>query len=83
MLSKTLRGLSLLLVIVGALNWGLWGLFQVDLVAVVFKGSASLYSRITYVTIGAAGVFALCGLKKCCSSKSSQNSCCGSNHNND
>ena len=38
--------LSLLLVIVGAINWGLVGLFQFDLVAFLFGGQASLIARV-------------------------------------
>ena len=38
--------LSLLLVIIGAVNWGLIGLFQFDLVAFLFGGQASLIARV-------------------------------------
>ena len=48
--------LSLLLVIIGAINWGLIGLFQFDLVAFLFGGQAALISRVLYTIIGAAGV---------------------------
>ena len=51
--------LSLLLVIVGAINWGLIGLFQFDLVAFLFGGQASLISRVLYTVIGAAGVWSI------------------------
>ena len=51
--------LSLLLVIVGAVNWGLIGLFQFDLVAFLFGGQASLISRVLYTVIGAAGVWSI------------------------
>jgi len=51
--------LSLLLVIVGAVNWGLVGLFQFDLVAFLFGGQASLISRVLYTVIGAAGVWSI------------------------
>ena len=51
--------LSLLLVIVGAINWGLIGLFQFDLVAFLFGGQASLISRVLYSVIGAAGVWSI------------------------
>ena len=47
--------LSLLLVIVGAINWGLVGLFQFDLVAFIFGGQSALISRVLYTIIGAAG----------------------------
>ena len=48
--------LSLLLVIIGAINWGLVGLFQFDLVAFLFGGQSALISRVLYAIIGAAGV---------------------------
>lgn len=51
--------LSLLLVIIGALNWGLIGLFQFDLVATVLGGQASIFSRIVYSLVGIAGVYAI------------------------
>jgi len=51
--------LALLLVIIGALNWGLIGLFQFDLVASLLGGQASLFSRIVYSLVGLAGVYAV------------------------
>ncbi len=51
--------ISLLLVIVGAINWGLIGLFQFDLVAFLFGGQAALISRVLYTVIGAAGVWSI------------------------
>lgn len=51
--------LSLLLVIIGAINWGLIGLFQFDLVAFLFGGQAALISRVLYTIIGAAGVWSI------------------------
>ena len=51
--------LSLLLVIVGALNWGLVGLFQFDLVAFLFGGQAALISRVVYTIVGAAGIWSI------------------------
>ena len=38
--------LSLVLVIIGAINWGLVGLFQFDLIAFLFGGLAALVSRV-------------------------------------
>ncbi|MBQ2751011.1 MAG: DUF378 domain-containing protein [Oscillospiraceae bacterium] len=49
--------IALLLVIVGAFNWGLIGLFGLDAVAWLFGGQASLISRIIYTIIGVAGVW--------------------------
>lgn len=51
--------LSLLLVIIGAINWGLVGLFQFDLVAFLFGGQAALIARVLYTVIGAAGVWSI------------------------
>jgi len=51
--------LALLLVIIGALNWGLIGLFNFDLVASLFGGQNALISRIVYSLVGAAGLYAI------------------------
>src|SRR3954466_2210379 len=48
---------TLVLVIVGALNWGLMGLFQVDLVATLFGGPQTALSRIVYVLVGLSGLY--------------------------
>ena len=53
---KALDMLSLLLVIVGGLNWGLVGLLNFDLVATIF-GAGSTLSRIVYVLVGASAVW--------------------------
>ncbi len=51
--------LALILVIVGAINWGLIGLFQFDLVASLFGGQASMLSRIIYSLVGIAGLYCI------------------------
>ncbi|MBC8531564.1 DUF378 domain-containing protein [Gehongia tenuis] len=51
--------LSLILVIIGAINWGLVGLFQFDLVSFLFGGQTALVSRIIYTIIGAAGLWSI------------------------
>ena len=51
--------LSLLLVIIGASNWGLVGLFQFDLIAFLFGGQAALVSRVLYTIVGAAGLWSI------------------------
>ena len=50
---------SLVLVIIGAINWGLIGLFQFDLVAFLFGGQGAMISRILYAVIGAAGLWSI------------------------
>jgi uncharacterized membrane protein YuzA (DUF378 family) len=50
---------TLILVIDGAVNWGLMGLFQLDLVATLFGGPQATLSRIVYTLVGLAGVYQL------------------------
>lgn len=51
--------LSLVLVIIGALNWGLIALFQFDLVATIFGGQNAFLSRIVYGLVGLAGLYCI------------------------
>lgn len=51
--------ISLVLIIIGALNWGSIGLFQMDLVAWSFGGPGAMLSRIVYTLIALAGVWAI------------------------
>ena len=50
--------IALVLMIVGAINWGLVGAFNFDLVAAIF-GEMSMASRIVYVLVGLAGLYGL------------------------
>ena len=61
-MSKSIEWIALILVVVGALNWGLVGLFQFDLVATLFGGQAAPVSRVVYGLVGLAGI-ALFGLR--------------------
>ncbi|CAH2215184.1 DUF378 domain-containing protein [Tepidibacter aestuarii] len=54
-----MRRLALVLVIIGALNWGLIGLLNFDLVATLFGGSTSFISRTVYALVGLAGIYAI------------------------
>jgi uncharacterized membrane protein YuzA (DUF378 family) len=51
--------IALILVIVGALNWLLVGLFSFDLVATIFGGQQSFLSRIVYSLVGLAGIYSM------------------------
>ena len=51
--------LTLLLVIIGALNWGSIGLFGFDIVAWLFGGQDALLSRIIYTAVGLAAVWCI------------------------
>lgn len=53
--------LTFILVIVGALNWGLVGLLNLDLVSYVF-GAMTLTSKIIYTVIGASALYMTLGM---------------------
>ena len=53
---KTFDVFAATLVVVGAANWGLVGLFQFDLVAALL-GDATIVSRLVYSLVGIAGLF--------------------------
>jgi len=50
---------ALTLVILGAINWGLIGLFRFDLIATIFGGMEAIISRIIYTLIALAGLYCL------------------------
>lgn len=52
---KNLKSISYVLVLVGALNWGLIGLFDFDLVAKIF-GEMSTLSRLVYTLVGLCAI---------------------------
>lgn len=54
--NKYLDGTALTVAIIGALNWGLIGIFRFDLVAFIF-GDMSWISRIVYVLVGLCGLY--------------------------
>ncbi len=58
MRSKLLDCLALTIAIIGALNWGLIGIFRFDLVAFLF-GEMSWISRIVYILVGICGLYLL------------------------
>ena len=53
---KTLNYIALTITIIGALNWGLIGLFNFNLVSFIF-GSMTLFSRIIYSLVGLCGLY--------------------------
>lgn len=53
---NSLDWITLVLVIIGALNWGLVGLFSFDLVARIF-GDMSTVARIVYTLVGLSGLY--------------------------
>lgn len=59
---RMLKMLSVILVIVGALNWGLVGLFDLDLVQRLF-GEMQMLVKIIYILVGVGGLVMLMDIK--------------------
>jgi uncharacterized membrane protein YuzA (DUF378 family) len=55
---NALDWIALILIIIGALNWGLVGFFSFDLVAAIF-GDMSAVSRVIYALVGLAGLYGI------------------------
>ena len=55
---RALKIISYILVIIGALNWGMVGLFNIDLVAMLF-GEMTLLARIVYIAVGVSAIVSL------------------------
>lgn len=62
---KFIKIVSYILVIVGALNWGLVGAFHFDLVATLF-GEMTKLTRIVYILVGLSAIVSLITLRTCC-----------------
>ncbi|MCB5239130.1 DUF378 domain-containing protein [Niallia alba] len=56
---SVLQKIALILMIIGAINWGLIGLFQFDLVAAIFGGQHAGLARIIYSIVGIAGLLSI------------------------
>lgn len=56
---RTLKIIALLLVIVGAINWGLIGLFDFNLVALIFGGDESTLTKVIYILVGISGLLSI------------------------
>jgi hypothetical protein len=54
---KVLDVIAAILLVIGGLNWGLWGAFEFDLVAAVLGGQTAIASKIVYVLVGFAAVY--------------------------
>lgn len=55
---KIIDKIALVLIIIGAINWGLIGFFNFDLVATIF-GDMSIISRIVYALVGISGLWGI------------------------
>lgn len=54
---KTIDIIAAVLLVVGGLNWGLWGAFEFDLVATIFGGNTALLAKFVYILVGLAAVY--------------------------
>ncbi len=54
----TLKIIAYILVIIGAINWGLIGFFNFNLVSLIF-GDMTLLTRIVYILVGLSAIFLL------------------------
>lgn len=54
-----MRNFIMILMIIGAVNWGLIGFFGYDLVGSLFGGQMALVSRIIFAVVGLAGIYAI------------------------
>jgi hypothetical protein len=54
---KTIDVIAAVLLVVGGLNWGLWGFLEFDLVATLFGGNTTLPSKIVYGLVGLAALY--------------------------
>jgi uncharacterized membrane protein YuzA (DUF378 family) len=61
---KALNVISLILVIIGGLNWLSVGLFEYDVVSEIFGGADEVGSRIVFTVVGIAALYALALLSK-------------------
>ncbi len=55
---KVIDTIALILVIIGAVNWGLIGIFNFNLVDAIF-GAMSIFSRIIYTLVGISGLWCI------------------------
>lgn len=56
---RTTHRIALILIIIGAINWGLIGFFKFDLVGSLFGGQTALFSRIIFGLVGISGLICL------------------------
>ena len=55
-MQKTINVIALTIAIIGAINWGLIGFFNFNLVSYLF-GSASMLSKVIYALVGICGLY--------------------------
>jgi uncharacterized membrane protein YuzA (DUF378 family) len=56
---RIITAIASILIILGALNWGLYGISKIDIVESLFGGWKNKFGRIVYILIGIAGLYSL------------------------
>ena len=56
---RTLEIIATTLIIIGAINWGLVGLFDFNLVSLIFGGAESMLTKIVYIIVGISGLLGI------------------------
>ena len=56
---KAMDGTALTLIIIGAINWGLVGIFNFDLISTVFSGNLYWIARVIFTLVGLSGLYCL------------------------
>lgn len=56
---KTIESIAITLVIIGAINWGLIGLFDFNLVELIFGSQDNLITKIIYILVGISGLICI------------------------
>ena len=53
---RTIEIIALVLTIIGAITWGLFGLFDFNLVSFIFCGAESIFTKVIYILVGISGL---------------------------
>lgn len=56
---RIIRFIVLFLVLIGAINWGLWGAFQYDIIKDIFGAQQPAWTKFAYIIIGLAGIYGI------------------------
>ena len=56
---RTIEAIAITLVIIGAINWGLIGLFDFNLVTFIFGGMDSVLTKVVYILVGISGLLSI------------------------
>ncbi len=63
--------IAMVLLVIGGINWGLVGLFELDLVAAIF-GEMTVITKVIYVIVAIAAIYTLVGAIACCGRSTKQ-----------